>query len=594
MTTREPLSDAARSSSEQSDERTSRAHRVRHLAHWIRSAGDGLTGFQQRAVEVLLLLCTTAFLLWFTRRMWFFSDDWAFLLGRREVLHSRGVADYLFLPHNEHLLAGIALVYSVLMPVFGMESAVSFMVVLLIGHALVCWMVARLAVRIGVSWGWSLLAMVWLAVFGAGNENLIWPVEIGYVWGTVAALAALLLVTGRASLRRDVAASSVFLVGLMMGPTGLYVLVLVAVWLLATQQWRRLVIVVPAPAVFYAWWYLAYGRRFSPPWGHPKSVIVPYFVRGVTNALDKTLILPGVGTVLWLGALVVLARAANAPAARRIVVMCTVAFLGFFVLGGLARGGLGPEQSTSPRYVYVAGVFVVPVLVAAASECARRYPFTRWVIAGLAVLAVAGNLSLLAEGRRARADVLAELRPSIEIAAMHARSPIVEPGFQPEPKYNPDITMSRLAEILNSGIWSPAPVLTAEQWLEGSLDFGIVVRGDGPTAASNNVGLTLVGSEGSVRPVADGCLEIKVAAGTPALLRLQHDAPGGFVAVTGDGTVELSATLVDDGGTESGVRSLASLGQEPVWVGVDPVYGEPRLLFSGTGAATVCGVQLRR
>lgn len=588
-----------------------------------------MRNWHRRCVEAVLLAAIAVLILVETRMLWFFSDDWAFVLGRRELRLSGRTADFLWYPHNEHLMGGLATVYAVVVAMFGFSSQFPFMVLLMVGHVAVLWMVSALIRRAGLRWEWGLVAIVWLGFFGGGSENLIWPVQIGYVWSLAMSLGAALIATREFgeedSARRrtcwrflpDAVASLLNVLALFVGPTAIIVMIGSGAALAGERpirrSWMRAARVLMLPTSLYLWWYLAYGRRYSPPLGHPARRMPAYFLRGVTNGLDHTVAIRGGGLVLFLFSVALCAREIRNESVRRILVLCTASLVAFHVSNTYARASLGSIQSTSPRYVGVTAVFAVPVLVIGASELIRRVRGIRHAAApGLAVLATAfvgllginavwRNAQDLHVARRSREAVLYEVRPIIEIAALHATSPVIDPGEQPEPKYDPDITMGRLAEGVRSGLWTPSSDWSTEQLLAGSLQFGIVVRRDGPTAASGNRGLVMESAEG-VSSMETGCINVNVSPGRPASVRFAPGQPGGFVrisALSSPGTVELSVILATREVTTP-ARMLGTLTSAPLWLGVDPFAGTTTVRFesaneSGPGSTdvqriAVCGV----
>lgn len=103
-------------------------------------------------------------------------------------------------------------------------------------------------------------------------------------------------------------------------------------------------------------------------------------------------------TSLAVGQLVLLALALGFGWLRSIppvVLSLLAAGVAFFVIAGLARSGLGPEQATAPRYVYI----VAPSIVIAGTVLLARVRRPAGFVLGAGILAVAlvGNLLLLSD-----------------------------------------------------------------------------------------------------------------------------------------------------------------------------------------------------
>ena len=167
--------------------------------------------------------------------------------------------------------------------------------------------------------------MIWLALFGSGNENLMWPVQICYVWSQALVLGAVVIAfrshdaNGSSRVREwlpDAAAALLCALGLFMGPVAIVMMLALGCalaatpvstrgqsgsgswWSLYRPNWMRAARIFPLPVAFYLWWYLTYrdgGRAGSP--GTARETLA-YFVRGTTNALDQSVGIDHLGTVL--------------------------------------------------------------------------------------------------------------------------------------------------------------------------------------------------------------------------------------------------------------------------------------------------------
>jgi hypothetical protein len=154
----------------------------------------------------------------------------------------------------------------------------------------------------------------------------------------------------------------------------------------------RAIVWLLLPAVLYGSWFLAYGRSAV---GEPHFLgLAEYVVTGLEASAAGA-----VGsTSLVVGQVVLLALVFGYGWLRTIppVVLSLLASgVAFFTVAGLARAGLGPEQATAPRYVYI----VAPsIIVAGIVLLARvRRPFGAVLGAVLLAVAITGNLLLLVE-----------------------------------------------------------------------------------------------------------------------------------------------------------------------------------------------------
>ena len=81
-----------------------------------------------------------------SRHIWFYADEWSFLLGR-SLTHN--TIDNLLQPHNEHWSTIPVIVYRVLFSVFGIKSYLVFMIPLMVVHGGVCYLLWNLTRRAG-------------------------------------------------------------------------------------------------------------------------------------------------------------------------------------------------------------------------------------------------------------------------------------------------------------------------------------------------------------------------------------------------------------------------------------------------------------
>ena len=144
--------------------------------------------------------------------------------------------------------------------------------------------------------------------------------------------------------------------------------------------------------MLYGAWLAAYGRSAI---GGPQFLGLPEYV---LTGLEASAAGAIGSTSLVVGAVVLMVLAFGYGWLRSIppVVLSLLASgVAFFTIAGLARAGLGPEQATAPRYVYI----VAPSIIIAGVVLLARVRRPAGSVLGAVVLAVAiiGNLLLLVE-----------------------------------------------------------------------------------------------------------------------------------------------------------------------------------------------------
>jgi hypothetical protein len=542
------------------------------------------------APEALLVAGIALVLLYATRSMWFFGDDWKFLIERRDLWNHGHRVAFLFDPHNEHLSTLPAVTFLVLESVFGLGSAFPFMVVVVAGHVAILWAVRTALVRAHVGMVGRIVALGWLGFFGAGAEDLVWPFQLGFIWGLAFSLWGLLLVLDdRSTVRRNALASLLFLLGLFTAGTAIAIVVVGGVSLMCRMAWRRAVYVFAVPVAAYGAWYVLYGKSRMPK--HPTALtqVIPYLTRGVSFGLDQTVAFAGLGLVLGFGALVVLAVVPRfATIDRRIAVALASSIGVFYLLGGIGRGYFGPEQATAGRYVYICGALSIPVLVVVADRIVGIVPKILPVVGVLVLIAILGNIGMFVAERDqwfARSNAQ---RGIIELAALHARAPITDPHTIPDPTYNPDVNMGGLAELEAAGMWPPQPEFTTKALLEGSLQFGVLSATTPfpPDAAAHAPQFESV-QGGEVTRTSSECFQVHPTSAVAELI-LADGVPGVFSVDNRGGTVGLY--LRAPSGERSTTKPLVSNPVGPTWVGLWPASGQAVVTVPSGTDPLVCGL----
>jgi hypothetical protein len=272
-------------------------------------------GASEAAFAALLLLGFLV-VLYETRRLSFFGDEWDFLLDRRGLS-----ADVLLRPHGPHLVVGPVLIYKILLQVFGAGSYLPFRVLAALDLVLVALVLGIVCRRLWGPW-WGLAPVLLFIALGPGAVTLLWPFQVGYAVAVAAGLLALLALDTRGR-HGDLLACLALLVSLASGSQGVGFVVGAAVMLVMRGDYRRRAWVVLMPVVLYGLWYLDYGRQASEThlslWptslsygmqslsatlagGSGLSSVQPTGVLDVTFGVPMAVaVLAGLGIALWRG-----------------------------------------------------------------------------------------------------------------------------------------------------------------------------------------------------------------------------------------------------------------------------------------------------
>ncbi len=340
------------------------------------ASGRGLATLERP--PVLLALAATPILVWLSRGMTFYHDEFTFILLRD--LSLRGI----FAPHNEHLSALPVIVYRVLLGTVGMVSYWPYLAVLFALHIAVAAIVYSV-VRRAAPLAWALGAMAVMLMLGSGGDDILWAFQMGTIGATAGGMAAVMVAPRRPGL------AAVFLT-LALGCSGVALAFVVgtALHLLLTRP--RALVWLAIPVGLYLVWYVTFGR--SGMSGVGIAGLVEYVLDGLAasaaGALGSTILIVGEVALLVLAVGLVWVR--SAPP---VVLALLASSIAFFAIAGLVRAQLGPEEATVPRYVYVAA----PAFIVAGTVLLSRIRRPVGTVLGLAVLVIAltGNFVLLVE-----------------------------------------------------------------------------------------------------------------------------------------------------------------------------------------------------
>ena len=132
-------------------------------------------------------------------------------------------------------------------------------------------------------------------------------------------------------------------------------------WLAATLQ-------VAPPAIAYATWYFTFGKSRIVAMPTDASAVPDYVKVGMSNALDHIVQWPNLGLTVALGVVVLLARRQLAPQSQLVrPIAMAVGSIVLFAINGLGRAALGTDQAKASRYVYIAAVLLLPLMLLAAA-----------------------------------------------------------------------------------------------------------------------------------------------------------------------------------------------------------------------------------
>ena len=339
-----------------------------------------------------------AFAFWASldRGLWFFGDEWNFLVGRG-LFYAPTNPKSIWFPHNEHWSTLPVLLWRTLYNGFHFSTYWPYIVPVLVAQALVMHLAWRVSLRAGADAWVATAAVAVLGFLGAGAEDLAWGFQIGFVGSVMFGLLAFDLLDRRPrpQPRHMVLASLSLLAGLMCSTIGDAMVVGAAVLAFARFPWRRAVAVIALPVAAYLAWFAGVGRlglsahsdRFTLG---TLSALPRYTWDGLSWALGRASNVQAAGGVLLIGLIVWVVWQAPKMWRRRPVLLALCAStMAFYLLAGLGRD-ISTGTPDVSRYVYVAIVLLTPVIATLLSPGGGPAP-VRWGAVAVLTAVLVGN-----------------------------------------------------------------------------------------------------------------------------------------------------------------------------------------------------------
>lgn len=380
------------------------------------------------------------------RDLWFFGDDWAFLL-RRGVTGDAELG--VLAPHNEHWVTIPVVLYRVLFSLFGLHHYLPYALLPILAHAVACVVLFLLLRRCRVAPWTALVPVAVFAFFGGGAANLLWDFQITFVGSALFGLLALHSAACDQPSRRTTLLVWVFATAsLMCSGMGIPMLLWLGLFVLQRRGLVAAATATVVPGGLLLLWHLTAGSvaTQAPP---VEVSHLPVFVwRGLGYVWHVATGVPAMGPVLWLVLLAVVLRGRVAPLLRALALSGMVAAVVAYVLIGTSRGFLGDDAGMQGRYTYFGLLFSLPAFAAALgrlTELARgrsRVVAVGWVALVAffvatgwhATLGVVQQSQALTAGAPERVVAAAEVvRGGLPVLNQYADLP-----------YNPDIKARRL------------------------------------------------------------------------------------------------------------------------------------------------------
>jgi hypothetical protein len=412
------------------------------------------------AVHLASLVGAFAFWAWLDRGLWFFGDEWDFLITRG-LRYAPTNPESIWFPHNEHWSTLPVLLWRALFSVFHLTSYWPYIVPVLLAHIGVMHLTWRLCRRAGVDAWVATAAVTLLGFLGAGAEDLTWGFQIGFVGSVFFGLLAFDLLdrplANQAAHRAGTLASFALLASLMCSTIGDAMVVGAAVLTFARRPKREAVRVLALPVVAYALWFVFVGRLgLAASSDHfPLATFTgapSYEWSGLSSALGQALNLESAGgaVLVGLGACTVWKSRALWQQSPALIGLCAAAIT-FYSLTAIGRDATAVSPAES-RYVYVAMALLLPVIAKLLSP-AWRPNSARWAAVGFLAFTALGNVGQAQSWASSRVSFTSRLKTDVLAAGKLLGSGIPDvsgPSAAPI-SFDPNLSASALAGLQRDG-----------------------------------------------------------------------------------------------------------------------------------------------
>jgi hypothetical protein len=461
----------------------------------------------------LAALCVAALaaILYSGRGLFFFGDEWAFLL------HRRGISTATFLnTHNEHPSTVPVAAYKLLLQLFGMTSYFPYRLAVALLH-LATGVLVFLYARRRLGDRVALVPAALMLFLGAAWEDVMWAFQIGFIGSTTFGLLALVALDG--GRRRDWLACLALVLSVTSSGLGVPFLLVVAIEIAFDPARLRRAWVIAVPAGVLAIILVGFSTGASHGFASP-SAATRWALEMASAAFGALFGGNGVsyGRPLLLAAVAVfvlaIRRGRLAPGPRLIALICGALAYWFIIGSGRATiAGLSPDSS---RYVYASSAFLLAIF-ATSLDGVRVGRAGGLALAVFTAFACVSSFGLFKDGPAVPRNNAVSLPPklaALEVARGHVPAPL-----QIDVTTSPDILASSYFSAIDA-FGTPAPSIAQlrkksdgiRQFFDIGLaqSLGLTLAPTAATAAKGTGTPPQVERATAVQPSTDGsCVDLR-------------------------------------------------------------------------------------
>jgi hypothetical protein len=452
--------------------------------------------------HLVSLVGAFAFWAWLDRGLWFFGDEWDFLVQRG--LGSAPTSHHsIWFPHNEHWSTLPILLWRGLFGVFHLGTYWPYLLPVLLAQVAIMHLAWRQCRRAGADPWISTAAVILLGFLGAGAEDLAWAFQLGFVGSVLFGLLAIDLLDRRGAgnnsavvtersvvltersvvltersvvltersvvvTKRSVGlVAASLMAALMCSTVGDAMVVGAAV--LAFSRWPRkqAALAIGPPVALYLVWFAFVGHlglaEHSDRFPLSTFTDVPAYVwTGLSSALGQTFNLEAAGAALLIGLAAWTGwQMRGLWAGQPALVALVAAVIAFYALAALGRDASTVSPTVS-RYIYVAMALLVPVLAKLLSSVVTG-PVARLAAVALLIFTALGNVGQAQTWEHARQALTSEVKTQLAATGQLLADGLQDvsgPSAAPV-SFSPNLSVGTIARLGHSHLLPTVP-LTAQ------------------------------------------------------------------------------------------------------------------------------------
>jgi hypothetical protein len=329
------------------------------------------------------------------RKNWFFGDELNWLSSNWRDL---GLLDRFFTPWNEHWATISALKDFVMYRLFGAESYLPFLSLLLVFHFLLVLQLANLLKNLGLPPRPTTFWSVFFAIAYFGTENIFWANQwciVASIWLTMMGVNSLFY-----NSKSTLGKISVLNVLAIM-TTSFSVPFIIVSGLLSSYMKKKsagLIVTLPSLGLWLVWRnYYEVHALFANENGLASTFQIgySYFWHGVSQGLLSTIFVREASPIVFICYIVLLSAVSVNDRKWNFALIFAWSSAIFYCMLAYSRQSLGIEQSFAPRYGYCLILAVTPITALFFQKIFTRYSIHKVVPGLISVSFIIGGLGNL-------------------------------------------------------------------------------------------------------------------------------------------------------------------------------------------------------